>query len=135
MSDPTIADPSEGPEMALVASPAGPVLVTGSPPPWFLAASLNPLSGDRSDLLGAAVDTAGISRKLDNERPPTAQLAQLSPQAGLQAAPSVLAPPAGPQGGGNLNGTQALILAAQAGTSGQRIATPRASAGNFCGVV
>jgi hypothetical protein len=63
-----------------------------------------------------AATTAGIARKLD-----------------LIAEPRAMP---GGQGGGNLNGTAATsILYVHAGTSAQRIAVPRQSAGNYCGVV
>lgn len=38
------------------------------------------------------------------------------------------------RGGGNLNGTQATVLFAQAGTGADRIALPRAGPGS-CGIV
>lgn len=45
------------------------------------------------------------------------------------------AAPAAMYGGGNLNGSTNQQLRGQAGTAGIRIAQPRASAGNYTGVV
>lgn len=45
------------------------------------------------------------------------------------------AAPAAMYGGGNLNGSTNQQLLGQAGTAGIRIAQPRASAGNYTGVV
>lgn len=88
--------------------PIGPFLAV-SPPAFFQAAP--PGSGDRSAILSASIDTPGISRNM-------------------------AAPDPNNMGGGNLNGSaNAVLKLGQAGTSGQRIAVPRASAGNFTGVV
>ena len=74
--------------------------------PWWIAPG-----SDRVVILSASISTPGIARNM--------------------AAPDPFM-----TGGGNLNGSanQALLLG-QAGTSGQRIAVPRANAGNYTGVV
>ena len=75
-----------------------------------------PLNGDRTPILLASISTPGISRNMSD----TAQDAAV-PQA---------------TGGGNLNGSANVAnLLGQAGTAGRRISVPRASAGNYTGVV
>lgn len=138
MTDPTVTLPDtaqaaqNGP---LDAIPAVPLVLPAHALPWFLT----PSGGDRSAILAASIDTPGIARKMDaGDLPNPAQL-QAGQPAAQQAAgsPAVAdaAPPASGLGGGDLNGTAALILLAQAGTSGRRIAVPRAMAGNYTGVV
>ena len=71
-----------------------------------------PASGDRSAILSASIDTPGISRNMTT--PIAAQAT----------------------GGGNLNGSANIAnLLGQAGTAGRKISVPRASAGNYTGVV
>jgi len=63
--------------------------------------------------------TAGIARVMQTEA--------VAPQ----AAPAALTPPATPQGGGDLNGTQSTtIMLGQAGTAGVRIAVPHQISGS-----
>jgi hypothetical protein len=76
--------------------------------PWFVG---SPLDGDRSVILAAAVATSGIARALPRD---------------------ITTPE---NGGGDLNGSSAFIMLGQAGTAGQQGAVPRASAGNYTGVV
>jgi hypothetical protein len=53
----------------------------------------------------------------------------------MQAGPPQLLDTGTDNGGGDLNGTAALMFFHQAGTSGGRLGMPRASPGNACGVV
>jgi hypothetical protein len=79
-------------------------------PTWFILWQLAN-DGDRSAILAASINTPGIARNM--------------------AAPGGQA-----AGGGNLNGSSNTAhLLGQAGTAGQRINVPRASAGNYTGVV
>jgi hypothetical protein len=77
-------------------------------PTWFILWQLAN-DGDRSAILATSINTPGIARNM----------------AVAQAA-----------GGGDLNGSSNTAhLLGQAGTAGQRINVPRASAGNYTGVV
>ena len=101
-----------------------PVVLLTQGPPWFYG----PPEGDRSAILGASIETPGIARRLN-----ALEIQKVIP--GELAAASIAAP-ATTQGGGNLNGSaNTALLYGQAGTNGQRIATPRAAGGNYCGVV
>jgi hypothetical protein len=78
-------------------------------PIWFILWQLAN-DGDRSGIIAASFNTKGIAR--------------------MMAAPGGQA-----AGGGDLNGSAATHYLGQAGTAGQRISVPRASAGNYTGVV
>lgn len=91
----------------IMAPPALPFIAV-SPPAFFQTAPIG--SGDRSAILLASIDTPGISRNMNSAQPLTS-------------------------GGGNLNGSTNQQLLGQSGTAGRRISVPRASAGNYTGVV
>ena len=76
-------------------------------PGWFVLWQLAG-DGDRSGIIAASFNTPGVSRRM------------------VAAQDS---------GGGDLNGSAATGLLGQAGTTGERIAQPRANAGNYTGVV
>lgn len=93
--------------------PASVPIFGGTLSPWLLAwliarASGQPIDGDRTAIIAASLNTPGIARKMIGAQP---------------------------FGGGDLNGSAARHYMGQAGTAGQRIAQPRASAGNYTGVV
>ena len=85
-------------------------IFASAPPAFFQATAADGITGDRSAILAASIDTAGIARNMNS--------------------PTPLA-----SGGGNLNGSTNQQLLGQAGTAGVRVSVPRTTAGNFCGVV